>query len=233
MNKDEKIALQYLESLGFENIVHEPDGNIPPDFLINNKIGIEVRRLNQNYMSGNRNNGLEEIQFPLLHKIENLLSEIKSDSYEKSYFISYTFRRPISLSGTVNEMKRLLTEFAETGSIREGVHVIHNRFKFAIIPASEKHEQLFVLGGYSDHDSGGFVVSEVNRNLEICANEKSEKIKDLKWKYPEWWLVLVDYIGYGLSAAGLSQLKEIQTKEYSWDRIILVNPLNPQNGVEI
>lgn len=233
MKKEEKIALQYLESLDFENIVHEPDGNIPPDFLIDNKIGIEVRRLNQNYMSGDRNNGLEEIQFPLLHKIQNLLSEIKSDSFEKSYFISYTFRRPISSNGIVSEMQRLLTEFAESGAVREGDYVIHDRFKFTIFPASKNHEQLFVLGGYSDHDSGGFVVSEVNRNLEICANEKSEKIKDVRWKYPEWWLVFIDYISYGLSAIDLSQLREIQKTEYGWDRIILVNPLNPKNGVEI
>jgi hypothetical protein len=233
MNKEEKLALQYLENLGSKTIVHEPDGNIPPDFLIDNEIGIEVRRLNQNYMSGNRNIGLEEIQFPLLHKIQNLLSEIKSDSFEKSYFVFYTFRRPIKLNVIVSEMKHLLTEFAETGTIRAGDYVIHKRFKFRIFPASNKHEQIFVLGGYSDHDSGGFVISEVNRNLEICANEKSEKIKDLRWKYREWWLVLIDHIGYGLSATDRLELKEIQKAEYDWDRIILVNPLNPKNGVEI
>jgi hypothetical protein len=233
MKKEEKLALQYLESLGFKNIVHEPDGNFPPDFLIDDKIGIEVRRLNQNYMSGDQNNGLEEIQFSLLHKIQNLLSEIKSNSFEKSYFISYTFRRPISLNSTVSEMKRLLTEFAKNGTVIAGDYVIHDRFKFTIFPASKKHKQLFVLGGYSDHDSGGFVISEVNRNLEICANEKSRKIKDFRWKYPEWWLVLIDYIGYGLSAIDLSQLREIQKAEYDWDKIIVVNPLNPKNGVEI
>jgi hypothetical protein len=130
-------------------------------------------------------------------------------------------------------MKHLLTEFAETGTIRAGDYVIHKRFKFRIFPASNKHEQIFVLGGYSDHDSGGFVISEVNRNLEICANEKSEKIKDLRWKYREWWLVLIDHIGYGLSATDRLELKEIQKAEYDWDRIILVNPLNPKNGVEI
>ena len=81
--------------------------------------------------------------------------------------------------------------------------------------------------------SGGFVISEVNRNLEICADEKSRKIKDHRWKYSEWWLVLIDYIGYGMSSTDLSQLREIQIAEYDWDKIILVNPLNPKNGVEI
>ena len=92
---------------------------------------------------------------------------------------------------------------------------------------------LFILGGYLDLDSGGFVISEVNRNLVICTKEKSEKIKDIRWKFPEWWLVLIDYIGYGLSEIDLSQLREIQKTEKDWDKIILVNPLNPKNGVEI
>jgi len=70
-----------------------------------NKIAIEVRRLNQNFKPGDRNSGLENIQFPLMHKIQNLLSEIKPSAFEKSYFISYTFRRPINLNGVVGELK--------------------------------------------------------------------------------------------------------------------------------
>ncbi|MEZ4719401.1 MAG: hypothetical protein R2851_25450 [Caldilineaceae bacterium] len=35
---------------GFENVVYEPDGNIPPDFLVDERIAIEVRRLNQNFV---------------------------------------------------------------------------------------------------------------------------------------------------------------------------------------
>ena len=190
MDKEEKIALKYLSSLGFHNIIYEPDGNIPPDFLIDERMAIEVRRLNQNFMYEDRKNGLEEIQFPLLHKIQNLLSDIKPDTFEKSYFISYTFRRPINLHNVIFEMKRSMTEFAESGIVGIGEYVIHDHFKFSIFPSSKKHKRLFVLGGYIDLDSGGFVVSELNRNLEICANEKSGKIKDVRWKYSEWWLVL-------------------------------------------
>ena len=47
MNKDEKIANTYLKSLGFQKLEFEPNGNIPPDFTINKKIGVEVRRLNK------------------------------------------------------------------------------------------------------------------------------------------------------------------------------------------
>lgn len=173
MKKDEKLALQYLESLGFENILHEPDGNIPPDFLIDNKVALEVRRLNQNFESGDRNSGLENIQFPLMHKIQNLLSNIKASTFEKSYFILYTFRRPLNLNKIVVELTDLLTQFSEDGNVKIGDYEIHDRFRITIFPASKKHSHLFILGGYSDLDSGGFVVSEMNRNLVICEREKS------------------------------------------------------------
>ena len=45
-NEDEKIVYKYLQSLGYTDIIYEPDGNIPPDFLIDDTIAVEVRRLN-------------------------------------------------------------------------------------------------------------------------------------------------------------------------------------------
>lgn len=48
MNNDEAIVKRFLENQ-FLKVTHEPDRNIPPDFLVNDEIAIEVRRLNQNY----------------------------------------------------------------------------------------------------------------------------------------------------------------------------------------
>ncbi len=47
------------------------------------------------------------------------------------------------------------------------------------LPAGKPHEQMFVLGGSGDHDSGGFVESELVRNLSICVSEKSRRIANL------------------------------------------------------
>jgi len=44
----ETQARRYLEHLGCKDIVYEPDGNVPPDFVVDGRIGVEVRRLNQN-----------------------------------------------------------------------------------------------------------------------------------------------------------------------------------------
>ena len=47
MNREELLAKNYLESLNLSSIIYEPDGNIPPDFLVDNHIAVEVTRLNE------------------------------------------------------------------------------------------------------------------------------------------------------------------------------------------
>jgi hypothetical protein len=48
MNDSEKAVYEYLTSLGFRTVVYEPDGKVSPDFLIDGRIAVEARRLNQN-----------------------------------------------------------------------------------------------------------------------------------------------------------------------------------------
>jgi hypothetical protein len=90
-----------------------------------------------------------------------------------------------------------------------------------------------VLGGSVDDDSGGFVVAEVARNLRICMEQKSKKVKTVLSRYPEWWLVLVDRIGYGLEGVDREQLRALVQIREPWDKLILVNPLDPARGFEL
>jgi hypothetical protein len=60
MDESETLALKYLQSQGFINIKFEPDGNRPPDFLVDDTIAVEVRRLNQNFEYTFGKRGLEE-----------------------------------------------------------------------------------------------------------------------------------------------------------------------------
>ena len=70
MDASERIAYEFLKYSGYKDIVYEPDGNVPPDFLVNTRIAIEVRRLNQNYCKNGNFKGLEETAIPLWKKIE-------------------------------------------------------------------------------------------------------------------------------------------------------------------
>ena len=66
MDESERIVEKYLLALELGTVVFEPDGNIPPDFSVGGRIGVEVRRLNQNYQNSNgRSQGLEELAIPL------------------------------------------------------------------------------------------------------------------------------------------------------------------------
>jgi len=130
-------------------------------------------------------------------------------------------------------MKETLKDFLKSGKERWEDYRVDDCLSLNIFPASERHEQVFLLGGYSDHDSGGFLVSEIHRNLKICLAEKTKKIQEYRSKYSEWWLLLIDYIGYGLSERDLAQLREIDLIEHTWDKVILVAPLKPEYGVEI
>lgn len=101
MDDSEKTAKKYLEYLGFEGIVYEPDGNVPPDFLVNGRIAIEVRRLNQNEGNGSGFRGLEEIAIPLQMKIGKLLASLGPPKSGSSWFVHYTVRRPVPAWGVL------------------------------------------------------------------------------------------------------------------------------------
>jgi hypothetical protein len=44
MNRDETLVDKYLRSLGLGEVVYEPDGKVPPVFLVGRRIAVEARR---------------------------------------------------------------------------------------------------------------------------------------------------------------------------------------------
>jgi len=90
-NSDEIRAKQYLQTLQHTKLEYEPLGNVTPDFLIDNKIAVEVRRLNRNYKS--KNNGhLVSIDAPIivdnikeLHKNIQLVIDEKNKKIDKNF----------------------------------------------------------------------------------------------------------------------------------------------------
>ena len=40
MDATEAVIEQYLKSVGFTDVVHEPDGKVPPDFLVDGSIAV-------------------------------------------------------------------------------------------------------------------------------------------------------------------------------------------------
>jgi hypothetical protein len=80
------------------------------------------------------------------------------------------------------------------------------------------------MAGCSDEESGGWLLSQMQINIEHCVHEKSDKISKVKDRYPEWWLVLGDHIGYGLNDFERDIFRDQVSVVHDWDRIVLIDP---------
>ncbi len=234
MNREEKITEVYLKSLGFKNVIFEPDGNIPPDFSIDDRIAVEVRRLNQNFFTRDETQGLEETRIPLFRLLKSSLSEFDSHYKGDSYWVSIKFRRPIE-KGNINKkaITRALTSFlGKPFPLPCTVKVTENLY-FHICPSQPVEGRVFRFAGGTDRESGGFVLAEFKKNFDRCIKEKTEKIKDYYDRYASWWLVLVDKIAYGFDQAEKEQIKSMVDMDPSWDKVIVLDSLNGKNLLEI
>ena len=223
MNDSEKRVHGYLTGQGFRSVVHEPDGKVPPAFLVDDRIAVEVRRLNQNEKTARGHRGLEEVSKPLNVLVEKAIASAGPPVGEDCWFVFYTYRRPLPPWKTLDNLLRTaLREVTASPSIGNRDVRVAGRIRLRFTRATKVHPTLFVLGGSADHDSGGFVVSEMARNLRLCIAEKQAKIARVRTKYSEWWLILDDRIGFGgwMSAISLTFVNWFEWKtrgaESSW-----------------
>lgn len=231
MDASETLALEFLRYRGMAEIIYEPDGNVPPDFLCDGKTAVEVRRLNQHDVIGR---GLEEVSIPLSMKLRNLLASL-GPSKEASWFVTFRYRRPLETWATLSpKIRAALIRFRSNPDERVTQLPVSERFELGLVKSSTPHTNCFVPGIYCDHDSGGWVTSETIRNLTIVISEKSKKAEPFLKKYDEWWLVLLDHIGYArLENHELDALRKHVRRPPEWVKIILVDPLSPQQGIEL
>jgi len=235
MDASEATVQALLQHLGFSSVVYEPDGNVPPDFLADGRIAVEVRRLNQNHDSGDGKRGLEEAAIPLWNKVKKLVESLGS-STDQSWFVFYRFSRPVAPWKQLEpKLKSALVAFQKQASQSSaGIVRIYseNGFELEVFKATQAYPTYFLMGGHSDDQSGGFIVAEMLANIEHCAKEKLQKITKFRSKYREWWLALVDHIGLGLNDFDKQQFLEHAKRPAGWDKILVVSPSDPTRFIE-
>jgi len=228
-NTEEQIVIDCLIHQGYDEIKFEPDGNIPPDILLDNRIAIEVRRLNKNKIEGKEYQGLEQEEF-LVHGImKKVMSECSDKEFNRSAFVGYFFNRPIP---SRKEIKKYAIETLEKHKLvidQKREYVLNDYFKLEIFPSEIKLDQQYQYGMSSDYDSGGFVVSLIHKNLKLIIPEKEKKVSKYRENYSEWWLAVVDKIGYGLSELDSKQFYDLAKIETSFDRLLLVSAIDPKS----
>jgi len=88
MDPTERLAKQYLESLALGPVDYEPDGNVPPDFLVDGRIAVEIRRLNQSHEHPDGTyEGLEQRWIPLWQRLRKHLSSLGPSVLGESWYV--------------------------------------------------------------------------------------------------------------------------------------------------
>jgi hypothetical protein len=238
MDAAEAIAKAYLERIGFANVVHEPDGKVPPDLLCDGRVAVEVRRLLQldGRVTG-RPKGLLEDSFPLQAKIRKMLVSTGESVEGRSWDVLYQFRRPIPKRRAIERFFRetAVHLLASPGSGSESVRAeLSASFKASFYEAAPgRDDQLLVLGGYNDLDAGGWLLSELGLSLRACILEKSEKVSKYRHRYPEWWLVFIDYITDGVDLEERDKVRQKLNLPDDWDKVVLLDPNTGAEAIEI
>jgi hypothetical protein len=237
MDTSEQLAERYLASLSLGDVVYEPDGNVPPDFVVGGAIAVEVRRLNQNHeVEEGKTQGLEEIDIPLRHRMQKHLREFAPSRDGECWYVGYDFKRPVESWKVLRPvLDRALQEFYMS-PIRQRMKLkLTRHFSIDFVPASIDRGSFFLLGANMDYDSGGWVVAELERNLRICIAEKERKISTFRSRYPAWWLVLEDRIDYAVDSEDRPRFKsEVMSRiEHTFDRIVLLDPRDYRRAFEV
>lgn len=230
---EEEITKNYLLSIGFSNIIYEPDGNIPPDFLVNRDIAIEVRRLNQFITIDKQDFSIEDQKYRLMPRITNLLNKYTLSEGHSAY-VSVTYSRPIiNYKSITTKLSEIFDKHLDTlDQYKE--YIIDNHLKIRIKPAKKLFEnKAYVYGSISDQDSGGCVIGEIVKSLKKIIPEKEKKIEKVYSKYKEWWLLLVDSTNLGFSGEDFDQLKTSHISSGLFNKILLISSLNYSKGYEI
>jgi hypothetical protein len=222
MKREEKIAYDYFMSMGYDSIEYEPDGNIPPDFLLNGSIAVEVRRLNQ-YFKNQKNIPLEALDYQLIPRIENLIKSFDLPHITTSAFLTISYARPLKVDKKlIAEIHTILQDHIQSiQEVRE--YSIRKNLRIRIRPSKRKLPFIYNIGVLSDHDTGGVIVGLLYQNLKLVIAEKAIKVEPYYKRYDEWWLLLTDHIGFSLEDEDINQLISLPINTQYFKKVILVS----------
>lgn len=221
MNQDESIAEAYLKKC-YENVVYEPDGNIPPDFSIGGSVGVEVRRLNQQHRDNENTKGLEEQRIPLNKAVENELSKYPLDQDGNNYWLTLRYERNIGKLKDIKTNTNLAAQaFQAQNENIPFKYQLSENVALEFVAKAQKLSRKFKIGIESDQNSGGWVVGMYTQDVMHCIKEKEQKIKPYANKYESWWLLLVDHINC-MDSYDKDDVVKSLTKPSCFEKVIVI-----------
>ena len=144
-NKDELRAKRYLQQLNFTHVIYEPLGNVTPDFLLDKRVAVEVRRLNRNYINADQLLHVENTEILIVKKIKKIICAYQDNAYTNSASVSLQFIKTLDTHSIRNIIKKVKKTLKQ--------HMLHitNTFKSLSTRKIKKLKRIFIStmnGGY-------------------------------------------------------------------------------------
>lgn len=142
MNQEERTADKFLRALAQATPQFEPEGyKLPPDFKLPPAIGIEVRRLNQNFFDGSDATGLEELEIPLHAIFKRVLESFDNQFAGRTYWVGITYKRPMicSMKDVGRHMTKTLERFLQNPGQAPCHLQVNSNIDFEIRPSESPY----------------------------------------------------------------------------------------------
>ena len=247
-NCDERRAHQWLKSQGYTDIRDlSVDGQDPPDFVVENRIGVEVRRLNWMTDANRKNQGIEELEKVLERTISEVLEEageppggynvsVSCDLLATSLPETKEVTRE-QVKQAVDEYVKILDKALQSGEAPESrwAH-LKGRLDMHFHPFSAPGPGRFILVQVEAATHlRGWVVKDLTDNIRRCIADKTDKIKNKVHLYPEWWLVLVerDLYSPGNRDDSWITIRNGLGDTKPWSRIVVLSVTQPSTHVDV
>ena len=231
-NKDETRAKKYLQTLKYKKLEYEPLGNVTPDFLLDDKIAIEVRRLNRNHINGEKLISIENFEIHLIKKIKKIISSFDYTYYKKSAFVAITLSKSLEVhhkTKIIKKVKKLLKKHSQNISKKRS-YKISDFLEITFTPTGKKPKPFIYA---SCNDDYFWIVNELHKNIQSVIDEKDKKINKNFKLYKKWWLVLVDSIIYGLDKEDFKALKKIKVNKQKFSKVMILSPKGDFKAIEL
>lgn len=246
-NSDERRAEQWLKSQGYTDIRDlSVDGQDPPDFVVDGRVGVEVRRLNWMTDANRKNQGIEEIEKPLERMIRKVLKDVGEPPGGYSVQVSCDLlatslpepevtRKQVKQA--VEECVEILDKALQSGEApeRRWAHM-KGRLDMHFHPFSAPGPGRFILMPVEAATHlRGWADKDLIDNIRRCIADKTKKIRNIVHLYPEWWLVLVerDLYAPGNQDDSWITIRNGLGDTKPWSRIVVLSVTQPSTHVDV
>ena len=231
MNDTEMRAHSLLEALGFTEISNRTNHNVPPDFIANGNVGIEVTRLNRAIFVDGTPIVLDSSFLGIMTAVESVLQEFSNADSDPCFFVSLTLGRPFDKKSAKKALRERLNGFLASGAPSLGRTLVSKELLIRIEPTQALWDRRFHIGGVSDLPRAEYTDDAICGNLLRVAKTKKDKCISGGLSLSKWWLVLENTVSYTVPEDIRESIWAFTLANHEvfdfWDKFILFNPLQP------